>query len=367
MRPKRSIKPVSSGPFLRRHIVKLHANVLLRKSSLATCAKKKTFRNCAGHAIYAFLLSMAGNCLSVSINAVAAENNNSSASPWQLTGKVLIAAAVINSTDPLFVDDKNKRISRLDSNASTFSSTSVFPFFNITYTNSTVKTKYYVRTPIEKELPLAVGGAQDIPGWGTADVSAFTNLHDFAWKDPYVTDQSRDKTQVAKYGVTLRFNDFYYTWTRQDVADDVIGERFSELKRDGQIHKLGYTPAIVLNQTSMVTIGLDYSREALQGRSEKSNNYSVSVEYQREQSRYAVNMFLKAKKSFFDGVHPIFGKKPETLSYSARLILTWLDPLGYKDFFSGGFVNYDCSDSNIRFFSSCTGTIGIGTGYRFRL
>lgn len=180
----------------------------------------------------------------------------------------------------------------------------------------------YCRCPLEADFAITVGGAKQIPGVGTIDVSLFTKRAHYVWKDPYVTDRNREDTHVTDYGVNLRYDDFSYSQNILDVDDDEIGERFSELKRNGKSHSLIYAPKNPLSQDSELDPKLVFGRSQLEGQSQRANNFTLAVGYQFEQPRYKVSLEGKAARSVFDEVYPIFGETRKSQTYTGTVFFT---------------------------------------------
>ncbi|MDL1963671.1 MAG: DUF2860 domain-containing protein [Deltaproteobacteria bacterium] len=279
----------------------------------------------------------------------------------------------INTTDQLFVYDRNEKTENLNDEADNFSTTMPLVMFDLRYAFQSSDTEVYLQTPLEESgIPLTLGLTQTFIDTSKLDVSIFYGIMGEVWKDPYIAGGARDDTDIKDVGFTIDYDrildtglNLYYRYNLADVDEDVIGTRFHDLKRDGIIHTTGLGYMIDLDENNMIIPGFEYSKANMDGESNSYNSYKIKFGYKRMKNDYILNAFVSADKKDYDKTHPIFNKTRDETEYSATAIFTLLNPFGYDKFFTNFIVGYSYSDSNIDFFDKRTYISGVTIGYNF--
>ena len=279
----------------------------------------------------------------------------------------------INTTDQLFVDDRNEKTENLNDEADSFSTTMPAVMFDLRYKFRDTDTEVYLATPFEDSgIALTLGMTQTFIDKSKLDVSIFYGIMGEVWKDPYIAGVERDDTDIKDVGFTIDYDrildtglNLYYRYNLVDVDEDVIGTRFNDLKRDGIIHTTGLGYMIDLDESNIIIPGFEYSKANMDGESNSYNGYKIKLEYKRTKKDYILNAFVSADKKDYDKMHPIFNKTRDETEYSATAIFTLLNPFGYDKFFTNFIVGHSYLDSNIDFFDKRTYISGITIGYNF--
>ena len=289
------------------------------------------------------------------------------------SARIEAGAIWINTTDQLFVDDKNEKTDNLNDEADSFNIALPAVMFDLRYKFRDANTEVYLGTPLkESRTALTLGLTQTFIDKSKLDVSIFGVNMAEVWKNPYIAGVDRDETNVADVGFTIDYNrildtglNLYYRCNLVDVDEDVIGTMYNNLKRDGVIHSTGIGYRINLEKGNIITPGFEYSKADMDGESNSYNGYKIKLGYKRMKKDYIVNAFVSADKKEYDKTHPIFNKTRDEKGYSVMAIFTLLNPLGYEKFFTNFVVGYGCSDSNIDFFDKRTYVSGVTIGYNF--
>ncbi len=311
----------------------------------------------------------------ISLTALAQEGNMPKKNGF--SARIEAGGIWINTTDQLFVHDKNEKTDNLNDEADSFSITSPLVMFDLRYRFQDSGTQIYLGTPLKDPgIALALGLTQTFIDKSKLDVSIFSGgrsgIRDEVWKNPYIAGVDRDETDVEDVGFAIDYDrildtglNLYYRYNLVDVDKDVIGTMFRDLKRDGVIHTTGLGYMIALDKSNMIIPGVEYSIGNLDGESNSYNGYRIKLGYKRMKKDYILTAFVSAYKNDYDRRHPIFNKTRDEKGYSATTIFTLLNPFGYEKFFTNFIVGQSNSDSNIDFFDKQTYVSGITIGYNF--
>jgi hypothetical protein len=307
----------------------------------------------------------------MSITALAQEGDRHEEN--RFSSRIEAGAIWINTTDQLFVDDKNDKTDNLNDEADSFNTILPAVMFDLRYMFQGPDTEVYLGTPLkESGIAVTLGIAQTFIDKSKLDLAIFSKLMTEAWKDPYIPEVYRDDTDVKDIGFTIDYNRIFdtglnlcYRYNLVDVDEDVIGTRFNDLKRDGIIHTTGIGYEVRLDRSNIIIPGFDYSKADMDGESSSYNGYKIKLSYKRMKKDYILNAFISASRNDYEKTHPIFNKTRDEKAYSATVIFTILNPFGYEKFFTNFIVGYGYSDSNIDFFDKRTYISGITTGYNF--
>ncbi|MCP4372120.1 MAG: DUF2860 domain-containing protein, partial [Deltaproteobacteria bacterium] len=144
----------------------------------------------------------------------------------------------INTTDQLFVHDKNEKTDNLNDEADSFSITLPLVMFDLRYRFQDSGTQIYLGTPLKDPgIALALGLTQTFIDKSKLDVSIFSGgrsgIRDEVWKNPYIAGVDRDETEVEDVGFAIDYDrildtglNLYYRYNLVDVDKDVIGTMF---------------------------------------------------------------------------------------------------------------------------------------------
>jgi len=241
----------------------------------------------------------------MSITALALEDDRHEENGF--SARIEAGAIWINTTDQLFVDDKNEKTDNLNDEADSFSVTLPAVMFDLRYKFPDTETEVYLATPFEDSgIALTLGMAQTFIDKSKLDVSIFSEMMAEVWKDPYIAGVARDETNVEDIGFTIDYDcimdtglNLYYRYNLVDVDEGVIGKRFNNLKRDGIIHTAGVGYEVKLDKSNIIIPGFEYSKANMDGESNSYNGYKIKLGYKRIKKDYILSAFVSADKKGF--------------------------------------------------------------------
>ncbi|WP_035273778.1 DUF2860 family protein [Desulfogranum japonicum] len=306
----------------------------------------------------------------ISQQVVAQEDNDISGS---LGGGFMI----IDSANNLNPESSNKWLDSLDSAPSR--QTTFVPVilpevtWDIGKTDG-AKVYFKIDPPIDEvgSLALNLGSSYEVGNLGIIDTSVFVTPFAEVWEDPFLVGEAREETDLNIYGVTLGLNRIMGSGLRvqlvymaTDVDDDLIGERISQLSRDGAIYslKMNYSfnvnPNVEIRPTMSIRKG-DYDGDA---------NSFIKYKFQLESRLRFGKMFVMPRVFYsyseYDEMHPIFNKIRDNNAYGASLAATYIAPFDLQDWSLTGLVSVSRGESNIDFYDTEATTVGAIVTYRF--
>lgn len=280
----------------------------------------------------------------------------------------------MTSTDQLHVQDGNKRFQDLDGDADWYAKVIPLALFNLRYGFKGRGAAVYAGTPFGSGGPpgLAIGTAQPLPDRGEVDASLWMNPFGDVWEDPYLVGVRRDETSKIEYGIKIAYDGAWgtdlgirYSYSRVDVDNDDIRERFGTLKRDGEEHELGVEYKLSGPYGVMIVPTAEYSRGDLDGQANSFDGYGLKIALRRLSESYAMNVFLTGSFEDYEESHPIFGKSREDWRFGGFGILTLRNLFGVRGVLWDLIAGYSYRDSNIGFLDAKTFIGGLALGYEF--
>lgn len=311
--------------------------------------------------------------LFMSVNALAQESDSHEEN--RFSASIEAGAIWINTTDQLFTEqyfmgDTNKETDNLNGPADSFSIIMPMVMFDLRYKFRDTNKEVYLKNPFESsDSELTLGMAQTFANKSKLDVAIFYGMG-AVWKDPYIIQENRDKSDTNNFGLTIDYDintnlNLSYRYNQVDVDQDIIGQRFNDLERDGMIHSTGIGYKVNLDRSNIIIPRFEYTKADMEGESNGYNGCKLEIGYMRMKKDYILSAFVSVDKKDYEENHPIFNETRDDKEYSATAIFTLLNPLGYDKFFTNFIVGYSYSDSNIDFYDKRSYIGGITTGFKF--
>ena len=290
------------------------------------------------------------------------------------SGKIQAGCILISTNDQLYVDEKNEKTSSLNKNSDFFHKIDPGLLLDLNF-HFPSGTNFYLGTPEEDAgKAIKLGCSQNLKNNSVIGVSAKYKYDESVWEDPFITDQNREDTDVDIYvfdisvkriaGSSLNIG---YSFESVDVDHDVLGDHYNELKRDGFIHSfsMGYT--FMPGANNIIVPSLKYAITDFDGKSNNFSSYSGSIDYIKSMKNIVYTLSISVSNDRHQKTHPVpeFNKKRNDVTFEAIAIITWMNPMGYNDYFiniGGIFIE---NESNIKFFDSTTYLGIISLGYKF--
>lgn len=281
-------------------------------------------------------------------------------------GDIMLGGMWSSTDSQLVPGDDNEKISSLSSDGETESGLGPMGMGNLSYTTQ-AGTSFF----ISFDGGFSSGVSRDFANIANVTLAGVSQLGE-VWKDPYLTGVKRDDTDETRTGGRLALDGILgtglnlgYSFMNIEVDDDLIGKKNALLKRDGVTHSATTSYTIPLGESNSLTPQIQYEIGDLDGESNSYDSWGGGLTHTYANKDMILATTVSAGTAEYDKSHPIFKKTRDEETYGISSTITWLDPLGYKNFSVSATGSYAKTDSNIDFFDSEDTMVGMGIGYRF--
>lgn len=288
-----------------------------------------------------------------------------------------------------FIDVSNDTITSI--NQSPDDETKGTPAINykLAYTYAPTRTQINLGSSLEDIARLEVGQQfavqQELPDKSMVSLGLlFTGIPTEVWKDPYLENAPRQKTDRDSKGLKFAFDDilgskfeFVYTYRDIEIDDEQGGySQFADqarrdlLRRDGDNHKASLLYRFNIDNRHFIEPGVSYFDEDRDGDAMSNDGYEVQLTYLYQQNPFSAVVTGMFGQADYDTQNPLYGKTQEIDLYLLGLQLYYKEPFGWKPFGSNGFSVY-CSfayfqeDANIDFYDIEVTSVDVGVLFRF--
>ncbi|MGA1870160.1 MAG: DUF2860 family protein [bacterium] len=291
------------------------------------------------------------------------------------SGKIQTGCIWILTNDQLHVDEKNKKASSLSKNSNFFQTIDPGFLLDLNYSLPSGMRFYFGNPEEDAGKAIKLGCFQDFKNNSVIGVSAKYKFDESAWKNPFITDQEREYTDVDIYvfdismdriaGSNLKID---YSFETVNVDHDILGDLYNnELKRDGFIHSLSMGYTFKSGANNIIVPGLQYTITDFDGKSNNFSGYSGGIDYIKLMKNIVCMLSISVSNDKHQKTHPEpkFNKKRNDVTIETLAIVTWMNPMDYNDYFinlGGIFIK---NESNINFFDKITYLGIISLGYNF--
>ncbi len=294
-----------------------------------------------------------------------------------LSGTIGIGAIVIDSGNNLNPSGSKKRLDNLSSGADR--ETTIMPGILPTVTwdvGEPEGLKFYLTTdpPIDEVggFSFNFGASYAAARVGIIDAAAFFTPFEEAWKNPYVIGVDREETDTTKYGLRIGLNRIMGTGFRaqlvymaDDVDDDVIGELFSELARDGAVYSMNLNYSYYVGENLELRPRLSIRKGDYDGDANSFMKYKIDFEARYKTGQWMIVPRVYFSHSDFDETDPIFDKTRDNDRYGVSLMTTYMAPFNWEKWSVTCLVDMSQGDSNIDFYDTEAITFGGLLNYHF--
>jgi hypothetical protein len=265
--------------------------------------------------------------------------------------------------------------------------------WNVKYTFAGTRTQLFAGSRLEDifrmDATTQAGARQEFQSLGIMGASfVFTTMPTDVWKDPYVVDKRRKKTDRTSAGIRLAWERMFnsnfevdYIYRKIDIDKERSGDALKDagkltssekdrLRRKGDNHQLkgAYFFEIGKKHVLSPQIILDY--QDLDGDAMKNytTDFQLTYAYFGTKFELALNGFIGYAD--YDKKNPIYGKTRDDTRFGLSALGSWKNPFGWKPFGIEKFrfygqTGYFVSDSNIDFYDTdiFQATVGIWIGF----
>jgi len=290
------------------------------------------------------------------------------AAPMQkdgFSGYLDLGVIGISSTDALMPFSNNEDIGTISDNPDSFSRGLPIVFFNLQYKKA--DKIFHVGTPMEQADPQLMAGITYVNGKSTTDISVVFDIFGSEWEDPYVLD--RDTTRRESVGLRLKMDNisgsrfgFEARVMSHNIKDDKIGDRFSDMRRDGATYSLSGMYNYSLGSKDTITPVVEYKREQRLGDAFSSNTIGLGAKYVHVTSKGLIIPVINVYAEGFDDDDSVFDKTRKDTGASAFLMYKHNFTPKIHGILIGG---ASLRRSNIDFYDAETFFAGATVGYSF--
>ncbi len=265
-------------------------------------------------------------------------------------------------------DDDNKRLGNLDQKGKTQNDALFVGALDLSYSFENGLTLFGGLLRAKESRP-TLGLRYDLGKYGEVEVAGFYIMPEEAWEDPFLLGGERKKTTQTAYGGSLAYGlgdwQINYELAFVDVDKDLIGERYSELKRDGKIHLLGTEYEIELGNDFELAPSLNLAIADMDGKSNSYTGFGGGIAFTKRWNKVEFLLSFEAGNKSYNSRQPLFNKTRNDMEYEAMAMLSWYDPLGLKNYSLDFGCRYEKTDSNINFYDSVAYVPFLLIGYHF--
>jgi len=265
--------------------------------------------------------------------------------------------------------------------------------WNVKYTFASTRTQLIAGSRLEDifrfDATTQAGVRQEFNSLGILGASlVFTTLPTEVWKDPYVVNDGRKRTDRTSAGVLLAWERMFnsnfevdYTYRSIDIdkersgdalvaAGTLTGSQQDRLKRKGDEHQVRGAYFFEIGEKHLVSPQLIFNYNDLDGDAMKNYLTDFQLTYAYFGPKFGLSMTGFIGYADYDKKNPIYGKTQDDTRYGVGALGSWKNPFGWKPFGIDKFrlysqVGYFVSDSNIDFYETeiFQATAGVWVGF----
>jgi hypothetical protein len=307
------------------------------------------------------------------------------------SGFINLGAGVITAKSNMIAGNDLATIGkeRIDSlTDSPDSENDVIPLINgeLAYTFASTRTQLYLGNSFEDfirfEMSTLAGVRQELPDKSILALSyVFSAIPTEVWADPYVVGQDRTETDRTSSGLRLGYDkilgsdfEIQFTWRSIDLDEERSGltqlglppDQANLLDREGDNYEFEIIYPFRFKQGKHILApAFSYRRLDLDGKAMASDRYQGQVTYAYIGEKFSITGNLIFGIADADKTNPIYQEKREDLIYGASLSVFYRNLLDVQGLSLVGSVAYFRSDSNIDFYDTTIGLLGLSVLYRF--
>ncbi|WP_163337308.1 DUF2860 family protein [Desulfopila sp. IMCC35008] len=304
-------------------------------------------------------------------NLVSADTNNS------LSGSLSIGAIVIDSGNNLNPEGSDKKLDNLDSAADRKNTVMPGILPEVTWDAGEPEgVKFYLTTdpPIDEVggFSFNLGASYGLGQTGIIDTAVFFTPFEKAYKNPYITGVDREETDTNKYGLRVGLNRIMdtgfraqFVYLNDSIEDDVIGELFPELARDGSIYSLNLNYSHYVGEKLELRPRMSIRVGDYEGDANSFVKYKIDFEARYITGQWRIVPRVYFSHSDYIETSPIFDKTRDNTGYGVSLLTTYKAPFEMDNWSVTCLVDMSKGDSNIDFYDTESMTVGALFSYHF--
>jgi len=273
----------------------------------------------------------------------------------------------LSSNDALSVHDDNEDIDSINENPDSFGAVLPIALFDLKYKKNNLI--YHTGTPVESGKSDLSFGVTFLKGEQEFDLSLIIKPMEKVWEDPYISD--RESTADRSAGLRFSYKGIlgtpHYvemTAVGHKIEDDKIGERYSEMERDGITYNFesGYEKLV---DQGMLTPFVTFELDNRDGDAQSSKSGGLGVKYARQLSTGLLLMNISASYQAYDEENSVFDKTRRDVHARAFAMYKHTNPFGWKKKHISFLAGTKHRMSNIDFYDAGSYFGGVTFGFDF--
>lgn len=298
-----------------------------------------------------------------------------------------ITTAVIQQTSQFNADDDNEITPDLNNSGQKVSDATFFPLARLDFTLQDLQTQFFLgnsRDNVGKgQFQIELGVTHQYADKTEITLAYFPKLPFLGetWKDPYLTNQAREKTDENAQGGRLALNNISgtpvsaeYAFAFNRIEDEYGGAslpglsqaEMDSLHRDAHYQRLSMDYTLPISAEIILKPGVFYTKSDAKGETNSFDEYALRLQAIYRSGRHLVTGTALYANSVTDATNPIFDSRQHDNRYSLFALYNYLQPFGWKNWSIIGLGFISQTGSNISFYEKESAGLSLGVGYRWR-
>ena len=302
---------------------------------------------------------------------------------WGLT--LNINGGFSQSQSQMKTDDDNEVTRDLNNSGKQVDSAIVFPLARLSYTFDDLKTQLFLGNSLENvsegQFQLELGGTHQFADNSKLTLAWFPQLPSFSqtWQDPYLVNQTRQKTDQDSQGGRLAWENiggslfsFKYAFARNKLDLESSGsglalasEEMRLLDRNADYHRTTLQMLVPMGDGLFFEPALTYTLGDADGHAMRYDEYGTRLSMIKMINKHRITANLFYSQAKFDASNPVFDRTRNDDKWGLFGFYSYKAPFNWENASFTLFGAWANTDSNITFYESDMISIAAGVAYSF--
>ncbi|WP_434340021.1 DUF2860 domain-containing protein [Motilimonas cestriensis] len=302
---------------------------------------------------------------------------------WGLT--LNINGGFSQSQSQMKTDDDNEVTADLNNSGQQINSGIIFPLARLSYTFEDLKTQLFAGNSLENvsqgQFQLELGATHQFSDTSKLSLAWFPRLPSFSktWQDPYVVNQSRQKTDQDSQGARLAWENiggslfsFKYGFAKNQLDNETSGtalalanEQKRLLDRNANYHRTTLEMLVPMGNGLFFEPALTYTLGDATGQAMSYDEYGTRLSLIKIMDKHRITGNVFYSQARYDVSNPIFNRTRQDDKWGLFAFYSYKAPLGWQNASFTLFGAWANTDSNIQFYESDMLSVAAGMAYTF--
>lgn len=284
------------------------------------------------------------------------------------------------------VDNDNKITTDLANSGKTTRKPLVFPLARVDYTLDSLKTQFFVGNSRENvgkgAFQIEFGGTHQFSDSSTLTMAYFPKLPFIGetWKDPYLTNQAREKTDENAQGGRIKFSniagahlDIQYAFADSDIKSEHSGSQLglsdldrSKLHRDAIYQRVNIDQMLRIKDNFILQPGILYTYADAKGEANSYDEIAVRLQMIYWKEKHLLTGTAQYGHLTASAENPIFNTREKNKNTSIFALYKYKEPFNLNNWSLMMMGFWGETDSNIAFYNQSGLGLGVGASYSWR-